>query len=228
MISLYTAVGRFERRTNNNGYYPVVIVNRKEYTVDMPEMMIWTCLNWRILELPQIESIYNKMARDTGINEQAGNEVYVERLIQRGLIASGIGDNGNDALYDLISNLYITPVTSRLFVKVLAFLKFIFVNGLPFSKAKTVFQSEKLSDDEKCAIDLVKQTQLSTAELIKCVEIGIYDLSDENKVMSALYDDDTTTCDNISYYAKNCSNQKSILEIVANLYLRKMIIFERI
>ncbi|MCL2775793.1 MAG: hypothetical protein FWD71_20965 [Oscillospiraceae bacterium] len=228
MISLYTAVGKFERRTNNNGQYPVVIVNGKESMVDIPEMMIWACLNWRILELPQIESLYNQMARDTGVNEQVGCEVYMERLIQRGLIVSGIGDSGNDALYDLLSNLYITPVTSRLFVKVMAFLKFIFINGVPFSKAKTVFHGDKLSDDEKRVVDLAKQTQLSTAELIKCVENGIYDLSNENKVMSALYDDDTTTCDNISYYAKNCGKQKSVLETVANLYLQKMIIFERI
>ena len=37
MISLYTAVGRFERRTGKDGQYLVVIVNKKEYTVAMPE-----------------------------------------------------------------------------------------------------------------------------------------------------------------------------------------------
>ena len=196
--------------------------------VDMPEMMIWTCLNWRILELPQIGSLYQKMAHDAGVNEQTRYDVYVERLIQRGLIVCGIGDNGGDALYDLLSNLYIIPITSGLWVKVIAFLKFIFVNRLPFSKAKTVFASEKLSVNEKRIIDLAKQTQLSTAELIKCVENDVYDLSDDDKVMSALYDDDFTTCDNIGHYVKNSSEQKSVLETVANLYLNRIIIFERI
>jgi hypothetical protein len=228
MITLYTAVGRFERRTNKNGQYPVVIVNGKEYAVDMPEMMIWTRLNWRILELPQIEKLYNQTARDAGLDEQTGYEVYVERLIQRGLIVSGVGETGSDALYDLLNSLYIIPVTSGLFVKVTAFLKFIFVNKLPFNKAKTVFQSEKLSGDAKRVIDLAKQTQLSTAELIKCVEIDVYDLSDDDKVISALYDDDVTTCDNIGCYAKNFRKQRLVLETVANLYLKKMIIFERI
>jgi len=227
MIFLYTAVGRFERRTDKTGRYPVIIVNKKEYTVNIPEMMIWTCLNWRILELSQIEVLYNQMARDTGVAEQAAYKTYVERLIQKGLIVSGVGETGHDALYDLLNNLYIIPVTSGPLVKVAAFLKFIFIDGLPFSKAKTVFRGEKLSGNAKRVVDLAKQTLLSVAELITCIETGVYDLSDDDKVMSALYDDDVTTCDNIVYYTKNSNEQKPVLETVANLYLRKLIIFER-
>ena len=195
MIFLYTAVGRFERRTTINGQSPVIIVSGKEYMVNMPEMIIWTCLNWRILELPQIETLYKEMTLDTDVNDPTNYEIYLDRLIQRGLVMSGIGVNGIDALYDLLSNLYIVPVISGLFVKVMAFLKFIFVNRLPFSKAKTVFQNEKLSVNEKRIIDLAKQVQLSTSAIIKCVEND---------------------------------GQKSVLETVANLYLKKLIIFERI
>jgi hypothetical protein len=99
---------------------------------------------------------------------------------------------------------------------------------MPFSKAKTVFQNEKVSGNAKRVYDLIQQTQLSTAEIIKCVETDVYDLSDENKIMSALYDDDFTTCDNIGSYAKNYHEQQTVLETVANLYLKKMIMFERI
>ena len=147
----------------------------------MPEMIIWTCLNWRILELPQIETLYKEMTLDTDVNDPTNYEIYLDRLIQRGLVISGIGVNGIEALYDLLSNLYIVPVISGLFVKVMAFLKFIFVNRLPFSKAKTVFQNEKLSVNEKRIIDLAKQVQLSTSAIIKCVENDVYDLSDDNK-----------------------------------------------
>jgi len=228
MTSLYTAVGRFERRTNENGQYPVVIVNRNEYMVDIPEMIIWTCLNWRILELPQVEQLYKNMARSANATGYMGCEGYVERLVQRGLIVSGIGGDGGDALYDLLSDLYVIPVTSGIFVKIMAFLKFIFINGVTFRKAKEVFRNESLSTAEKRVIDLARQSQLSTAEVMKCVETDVYDLSSEEKVMSALYDDDITTCDNIGCYAKLFSKQRPVLETVANLYLRKLIIFERI
>jgi hypothetical protein len=83
-------------------------------------------------------------------------------------------------------------------------------------------------DNSFFAVGLAKQTQLSTAELIKCVECGVYDLSNDDKVMTALYNDDFTTCDNIGSYAKLYRHRRPVLETVANLYLRKPIIFERI
>ena len=53
--TLYTAVGRFERRTNGcRRYCPVIILGGKEYMVDMQEMIIWSCLNWRIVRMEEI------------------------------------------------------------------------------------------------------------------------------------------------------------------------------
>ena len=53
MTTLYTAVGRFELRTDGSGNrYPVVIVSEKEHMMDIHDMLIWTCLAWRVLELP--------------------------------------------------------------------------------------------------------------------------------------------------------------------------------
>jgi hypothetical protein len=228
MISLYTAVGRFERRTEADGQYPVVIVNGREHMMDIPEMMIWTCCNWRILERPRLDELYGQMARGAGLETPAGLESYTKRLLRRGLIVSGAGDTPADALYDLLNSLYIVPVTSGIFVKIAAFLKFIFIKRMPFGKAKAVFRNEELSDSEKRVVGLARQAQLSTAELIKCVETGVRDLSSDDKVMSALYDDDVTTCDNIGCYAKLSGSRVPVLEAVANLYLRKLIILERI
>lgn len=227
MTSLYTAVGRFERRSEDEGQYPAVIVNGKEHMVNVPEMMIWTCCNWRILDLSQLGGLYGRMAGGNGVDAADFNS-YVHRLLQRGLIVTGAGEDGEEALYDLLNSLYVVPVTCGIFVKIAAFLKFVFVNGMPFSKAKAVFRKDALSGSEKRVVGLARQAQLSTAELIKCVENEVYDLSDDDKVMSALYDDDYTTCDNIGGYAKQFRQRRPVLETVANLYLRKLIIFERI
>jgi hypothetical protein len=228
MISLYTAVGRIERRVDENGQYPVVMVNNKEHIVDISEMIVWTCCNWRILDLPGVGKLFRQLARDAGADESVGFEIYTERLLRRGLIVKGVGDDSAGALYDLLNSLYIIPVTSGLFVKIAAFLKFTFVNRMPLSRAKIVFRRESLTDEEMRVVNLARQTQLSTAELIKCVETGVYDLSSESKVMAVLYDDDVTTCDNIGSYAKLFHQQRHVLETVANLYLRKLIIFERL
>ena len=51
----YAAVGHFKcHRTLDGKKYPVVIVGRKEYMLDVQEMTVWSSLAWRILSRSQI------------------------------------------------------------------------------------------------------------------------------------------------------------------------------
>ena len=45
--------------------------------------------------------------------------------------------------------------------------------------------------------------------------------------MAALYDDDFTTCDNIRWEMMQAESREDVTLVVANLYLRKQIFFER-
>ena len=74
---------------------------------------------------------------------------------------------------------------------------------------------------------LSKQALLSTAELIKCVELGVCDVSSDRKIMEALYNDEDTTSDNLRYLMQGAAARKQVTLDVINLYLRKQIIFER-
>jgi hypothetical protein len=229
MTTLYTAVGRFERRTDRSGNsYPVVILSGKEHMMDIHEMLLWTCLVWRVLTLPQLEVLHNKKAREAGITSATETQITLDRLLRRGLTAVGIGDTDGDALHDLLSELYVVPAVGGAFAKAAAFLKLTLLDGLPFHKAKRLFVKEKLSDGEQRIFDLAKQALLSTSELIKCVEVDVYDVSTNEKLMGAIYDDDYTTSDNIGYYAQTFKAWRPALTAVANLYLRQLILFERI
>ena len=75
---------------------------------------------------------------------------------------------------------------------------------------------------------LSRQALLSTAELIKCAEVGARDISTDEKLMDALYDDEYTTSDNIPDMMLTAQNRERITAAVANLYLRKQIIFQRV
>jgi len=229
MTTLYTAVGRFEQRSDEYGRrYPVIIVNRQEYLVDIHEMIIWTCLNWRILEPSQVETMHNDRYESMTVPMSMDFDAYIRRLIQRGLIVSGVGDTASEALYDLLSNLYIVPLTSNFFIKAITFIKLTVLKGIPLSATKKIFRREKLIGYEKEVILLTRQAQLSTAELIRCIELGASDLASDEKVLEVLYSDDETTCDNIGSYVKFSREQQPVLTAVANLYLRQHIIFERI
>ncbi len=75
---------------------------------------------------------------------------------------------------------------------------------------------------------LSNQALLSTAELIKCTEAGITDISTEEKLLDALYSDEDTTSDNIGMMMLTAKARESVTAAVANLYLRKQIVLERI
>ena len=126
------------------------------------------------------------MARELQLTEYRTFENCLHRLEVRELIASGTGDTDIDALYNFLCSLYIVPVSESLPLRIVAFLKMLF-QGVPFSKAKRLFTRVPLSAQEAQILGLSKQALLSTAELIKCVDLGVTDLSTGNKIMDALY-----------------------------------------
>ena len=104
----------------------------------------------------------------------------------------------------------------------------VLLEGVAVSKARQLFQRERPNQREAQILALSKQALLSTAELIKCAEAGVSDVSTDQKVMAALYDDDYSTCDNLRWEMMQAESREDVTLAVANLYLRKQIIFERL
>lgn len=68
MNTYYTAVGHFNHRTNSQGQScPIILINKQEYGVDIQEMALWTALNWRLLDFPQIKAEYDKLDQNCTI-----------------------------------------------------------------------------------------------------------------------------------------------------------------
>lgn len=225
----YTAIGRFERRTNGCGRCcPVVVLGGAEYMMDLQEMVIWTCLNWRIARREEIGSLYlNACASSSFISDRTW-ETCLERLLVRGLIVKGSGESEYDALYDLLSALYIIPTDGNIFLRLVSFCKLTIKNRVPFSAAGKLFKKDARTVRERQVMQLAKQALLSTAEIIKCVENDIRHLPDDNAILEGLYGDQDTTSDNITSMVKSSASSESVTLAVANLYLRQQIIFERI
>ena len=70
-------------------------------------------------------------------------------------------------------------------------------------------------------------TPLSTAELIRCAECGVPVTADSQQTLALLYGDQETTSDNIVSEMRTAAACQSVTVAVANLYLRKQVIFER-
>lgn len=225
--TFYTAVGHFRRKTDDSGRtYPVVLVNQEEHMVDIQEMAVWTVLNWRFLRLEQIEMKYSQLAGDLPPARRT-LETCLNRLEVRGLIARGVGDTDFEALYDLLDGLYVVPLSESLPLKLAAFGKLL-LDGVPFSKARELFRKDRPSEREAQVLALSRQALLSTAELIKCAEVGATDVSTDEKQMEALIDNDYTTSESLPFEMLEAKQRTPITMAVANLYLRKQIIFEQV
>ena len=225
----YTAVGHFRRRINGLGRScPVIIISEQEYDMDIQEMALWTTLNWRLLDFPQAEAEYNKLNQDCAIPALRTLENCLGRLCTRGLVASGTGRTDFEALYDLLGGLYVSPLSENLLRRLAAFLKLTVLRGIPASQARKLFQKDQPSEEEAQVMALSRQALLSTAELVKCAELGVRDVSTDEKLMDALYNDNDTTSDNIPDMMLTAKNRERITTAVANLYLRQQIIFQRV
>ena len=224
--NLYTAVGKFHIKGSVGGMRcPLVTLGGREFILDMQEMTLWTILNWRILTEEEIYLLYEKKVQETGFLSSRSAEECVRRLVQRGLIAKGIGDTGADALYDLLSELYVIPISENLFLRVISFIRLTFFSRIPYSVTKRIFSKDKRSDSEKKV--MANQAVLSTAEIIKCIDQNVLTFATDEDLLDVLYHDDYTTSDNIAYSVRFLPQCRPVITSVANLYLRKQIIFER-
>lgn len=228
MKTFYTAVGRFHRKGAVGGLScPVIFVSEQEYAVDMQEMILWTVLSRRILEQHQIEEHYQSKAAEVGYASLRSWDACLQRLRQRGLVVAGSGETGEDALYNLLSCLYVVPVSNSVLLRTIIFLKATLLHGMKVSAAKRVFDRPAMTACERQVYRLSRQALLSTAEMIKCVEKKAVDLSTNEKLLDVLYNDDETTSDNIASLVRCLDSCQPVLLAIANLYLSQQIIFDR-
>ena len=222
---LYTAVGIIKQRRGSKGMtYPYVELGKNEYNLDMQEMVLWSVLNWRILSADEIKKLYEKKVNELGLGYHKTMEACQYHLMQRGLIAEGVGTIPADALYDLLSNLYVVPITENIFIRIFTFVRMTF-RGIPFSTTKRILFRDKKSKGEKTVLRLANQAIFSTAEIIKCVEVDKTHFSNDEEILDTIYHDDYTTSENIAYSVKSSPVCRPVLTDVANLYLRQQIVF---
>ena len=179
------------------------------------------------MDYKQLQNKYEQLAKELPFCKYT-LESCVERLKTRGLIAVGSGETDFDALYDLLGGLYVVPISERFPLRLATFLKLVLIKSVPAKQASILFQRDHPNEQEAKVIALSKQALLSTAELIKCFDVGAQDISNGRKLMDVLYNDFDTTSDNISFLMQDSLNKAPVTTAVANLYLRKQIIFERV
>lgn len=223
MITLYTAVGRYELRKNENGEkQPIVTVDQKEMALSREELLLWSCLMWEILTKEEAKTYFLKKAVRMDVSQERFDAV-LQRLEVRQLVVSAQAEKGDIALYRLLANLYVIPLESSFMVKVRAFFRFIFFEKLPLTVAKNVFQKENYTEMERRVLHLARKTRLSCAEILACIANDEIDTSIGNQ--SEFQKEKAR--DNLGFFLWFCDGHRKALEAISTLYLNKDIIFDK-
>lgn len=223
MITLYTAVGRYELRKNKNDEkQPIVTVDQKEMALSREELLLWSCLMWEILTKEEAKTYFLKKAERVDVSQERFDAV-LQRLEVRQLVVSAQAEKGDIALYRLLANLYVIPLESSFMVKVQAFFRFIFFEKLPLTVAKNVFQKENYTEMERRVLHLARKARLSCAEILACIANDEIDTSIGNQ--SELKKEKAR--DNLGFFLWFCDGHRKALEAISTLYLNKDIIFDK-
>lgn len=223
MITLYTSVGRYELRKNENGEKQLIVtVDQKEMALSREELLLWSCLMWGILTKEEAKTYFLKKAERMDISQERFDAV-LQRLEVRQLVVSAQAEKGDLALYRLLANLYVIPLESSFMVKVQAFFRFIFFEKLPLTVAKNVFQKENYTEMERRVLHLARKARLSCAEILACIANDEIDTSIGNQ--SELQKEKAR--DNLGFFLWFCDGHRKALEAISTLYLNKDIIFDK-
>lgn len=223
MITLYTAVGRYELRKNENGEKQLIVtVDQKEMALSIEELLLWSCLMWGILTKEEAKTYFLKKAERVDVSQERFDAV-LQRLEVRQLVVSAQAEKGDIALYRLLANLYVIPLESSFMVKVQAFFRFIFFEKLPLTVAKNVFQKENYTEMERRVLHLARKARLSCAEILACIANDEIDTSIGNQ--SELQKEKAR--DNLGFFLWVCDGHRKALEAISTLYLNKDIIFDK-
>lgn len=226
MLTLYTAIGSLRFVNNGTGNsVPIVINSHREHGLSEHELLLWSCLAFQILQIHELESVYQTRLQGKGMSEGMGFSHYLNRLILRGLVAKGCGVSGVDSLYGLLGKLHIIPVRNSFRVRLFTCIRLLAEGKITCRECGRYLKKARNTPIENMVLELAEKVSLTTAELVTCVDRGRFPQK-EKDVMSQLYEGSEESYETLADQAQFCHTQYPILQAVGNLYLNKQILFQ--
>jgi len=226
MMSFYSAVGSYQLRSERGIKMPFIQKLGKLYPLSIPEFCVWSILLWEVMTRDELEAEYTAQMKSANIKAPNLDDM-LSLLLKRRLIITGVGYTGSDALYNMLSDAFVIPYRISQGRQVVSVLKFWAKHLIRLPDAiRRLRDNDDLSDDEAKVVALVEQTPLSTAEIVRCFEKGISDVSTSKKVIAGIYPEDDSDQEHISNEVYSSTKRIDVLRAVSNLYLRHQILLE--
>lgn len=226
MMTFYAAAGSYQIRSEDGKNMPYIMRLGKLQPVSIPEFSLWSMLLWDVLTYEELrKKFYDKM-EEIEIAPSSFDK-SLEMLVKRKLIIKGVGYTGADALYNMLYDTYVIPLRgvqgTRRLLNIAKLLKQGKVN---FFEAVYLLQPDKGTEAEQRIMKLVTQTPLSVPELVRCFENDVRDVSSADKVISAIYTEESDNQARLNNACSLSNHRQDVLEATTNLYLTRQVILE--
>lgn len=221
MVEYFVTKGKLVVRNSE----PLVVADGETKALSKSEFVLWTSLNWKILNKESLEKEFDRRMKKYGIDSEMSFEQTLNRLNTRGLIASKSDYLAVDALYNLVKDLYVVPLgTVNAFKKAMMF-GVMLINGTPFDKCREAMDGFNLSCLEKQIVGFSKRLKVSGSELIRISDKELWNIKSEEGIVPLAYEENEDM-DSLGSYTRFSKDKNKVLEAIVNLYLKKQIVFE--
>ncbi len=226
MMSFYAAAGSYHIREENGKKMPYIMCLGKLQPVSIPEFYVWSMLLWEVMTYDELRKKFIDRMDDTDLSMD-DLENALKMLVKRKLIITGVGYTGVDAIYNMLTDVFIHPVRglhgTRRVSNIAKLLK---QKKITICDAIYLLQPDRVSDGERRILKLIYQTPLSVGELVRCFENNVKDVSSADKVIAAVYTEESDTQARINNASSQSDHRREVLEATANLYLTRQVILE--
>ena len=221
MVEYFVTKGKLVVRNSE----PLVVAEGETKALSQAEFILWTSLHWNVLNKESLKAEFDRRMRKYGIDSEISFEQILARLKTRRLVAGKSDYLAVDALYNLVKDLYVVPLgTVNGFKRALTFVLML-IQGVPFDRCKAAIDSFKVSELEKRIITFSKRFKVSSAELIRISDKGLWDIKSEEDIVPLAYAENENM-DSLGNYTRFSKDKTKVLEAIVNLYLKKQIVFE--
>ena len=225
MMTFYSAIGSYRIKNQNGQKVPYIQRLGKLHPISIPEFVIWSTLLWEVLTYDELKGFYeSQMSMLEG--EKPDFDQLLDLLVKRKLVSKGLGYTGRDALYNMLSDAFVVPYHISTGRKTWPLLKMLSKGTLQLVDILLGTKKRTLTEDENRVLELVEQTPLSTAEIIRCFERNIMDVSSAEKVINGIYGTEDSDQRHISNEQFHSVYTNPVLEAISSLYLNRQILLE--
>ena len=225
MMTFYAAIGSYKIKMVDGQKRPYIQKLGKLHPISIPEFLVWSTLLWEVMTYAEVEMEYVSQITASGIKAPSFDEL-INLLVKRKLIVKGVGYTGEDALYSMLSDAFIIPYRMTGGKKLLKVASLLGKGKITLVDAMTLLRHDKPTPCETRVLALVEQTPLSTAELIRCFDKQLTDVSSPEKVIAGIYTDENSDQKHISNEQVKSPNATPVIQAVSNLYLGRKVILE--